>query len=506
MLRQQLPKRFLPCTHSFVAKEFDSLCPRADRANTDVHSKAESIFTAKGLHYLVAKDSLLVEARSIMQLYAIQDEQVRIDATTIQALARAKLASDRLAKRIITLQEAIGLVVKRLDTDDSKYRHELNNQDLFKSELLDLQEIEQGSRAAIRDACWVGWVALQTEEQVAVEEVIERQVAKRIKEDEIHFKSVVRQREARALDDLSSRVQERILQQGARLDNLVAAKNMQLQGSRRHLETSKRVHERRMGLLISDEDRKTEVQQSIINKNFVSTSVAHVRAAKSAKLRDDMWVRHERDRLARMELSRARDAIADKMREKFVMEGIEAVVAKRVSKEVTERNRKVREAEEALMRREREERERELREVERKQTAQSFRKIKSAEQVQQQRDADKRVEQYRQWTIQERERQAIIRLQKEEQNQHKKLTSALLQAHSMVANPQMFDLNGNVRTNRSHSKHQDPGFSLADGSTSYAKLLPNASIDSVVAFHQKRSPTPYSKSKRAFSPDSQYSL
>lgn len=506
MLRQLLPKRFLPCDPSFITKEFDALCDVRLRAQTDTQSRAESILTRSGVHYLVTRGSLLVEARSIMHLYSHLESFIYSNVRLVQSAARSRLASMRLTRRVMLMQEAIGDVMRTIETEDSRYRSQLANTDLYRVETLNLQERESVGRAAIRDACWVEWVALQTEENAAAEEAIERQVAQRIRDDELAFRSIVRQREVNALQDLAARVHERIVLQGAHLDGIVALKNDQMQGVRRQMDATRRVHDRRMGMIVSEEERRSEVQQRIARKNEISKSVAESRSDRAARLRNDTWAKHERDRLARMELQRARASIEDRMREKFVMEGIEAVVAKRVAAEVTERNKRVREAEEAAMRRERAEREREIREMERKQTAQNFRDAKIRERQSRASDSAKAKEQYRMWTVQEKERQAVLRLQKEEAKQSKKMSSALLQAHSMLSNPQLYDIHGNVRTNKSHSRHQDPGFDMADGSTSFARLLPNSTVDAVVSFHQQRSPTPYNRSRRAFSPGSDYSL
>lgn len=285
------------------------------------------------------------------------------------------------------------------------------------------------------------------------------------------------------MDDLSTRVQERLMLQGAHLDGIVVAKNRQLEVAKKRLEAVRNVHQRRINVMAGVHERKIEIRQDLHRKSTASTRVAAEREKKAARLRDEQWARHERDRLARMEMDRARDAVAERMREKFVMEGIEHTIAKRLSDEVTERNKKVREAEEMMMRAERKERERELAAIERRAEEEALRDQQRLEKRRQQEAERKRVLAQRQWTAQERERVAVEKLQAEERKQDKRMTSALINAHSLLSSPQLFDQSGRRSAKGARVQAGSSGMTMSNGQATYGKMLTNDAVDALTSFH-----------------------
>lgn len=334
VLRKLLPRRFIPCSPEFIVSEFKGLIPPSFKQGVAARAAAEAVLNRSHVYYLVSKNSFLIEANAVTALYGELDAFQTRHVSVIQAFARGLGAELKLRRRVTAWQEAMGVSMANIVAASESYRHRLENEHSFKQSILDQQEKEQVERAVIREQCWVEWVALQTDMQITLDDMIQKAVVENLNTEDRKFREVLDHRRATALEDLSTRIQERLMLQGAHLDSIVVAKNRQLEAAKRRLEAVRNVHQRRINVMAGAHERKLEIRQDLQQKSLASTRVAAEREKKAAALREEQWARHERDRLARMEMERARESVAERMREKFVMEGIEQSLAKRLASEV----------------------------------------------------------------------------------------------------------------------------------------------------------------------------
>ena len=100
----------------------------------------------------------------------------------------------------------------------------------------DLFEKEQVARFALRDQCWIEWIALQTDVQQKIEACLQKMVAESIRKEEAAIKEKVTRHHKDALFQLSQRVQQRLLAQGSHLDAVVREKEIKHAAAYRRME------------------------------------------------------------------------------------------------------------------------------------------------------------------------------------------------------------------------------------------------------------------------------
>lgn len=475
-LRQLFPKRYVVCNPSFVIGTFKKLLP-ADKSGLEPLQQAETILSLTRTNYLVTPElKFLIEGRMLVQLDNYYKGHLSSCATVIQAFARLHTTGKLIRARFLSWREAVSELESQRDHVVTKHRAYVENTELHKLQRYELVEQEATHRVVLRDQYWVEWVALQTSAQQEMQSILQKLVARSIRKEESVIKKTAAQTHRRAVHQLTQRIQEHLLSQGSHLDEVIERKEQQHAAAYRRLEREYETHKKLMAKKLEEEESKLEKKQAIAAKQERALKVALQREQHREELRQKIWFRHEKDRVAREQISKTRELITSTLEEQIAFEQIERTMAKRVAEEVAEEQKRLRAEQAAAIKAAKMQREEELIAAAKANERQIVRK-----EIQQQKRIDGEMARRRKLEqelllSQERERRAMERMKKEQEKHQKTLTRSLLKAHEMLQSPILFEHTTDgavqlVKQQRSLSPSAKNTFLLSTGKETHPRLL-----------------------------------
>jgi hypothetical protein len=525
-LRQVLPRRYIPCHASFVVTAYASLLsstekqqyqpflPGGSSASQRDHNTtmliAEAILTNAEVSYLVTPEAtMLIESAMIMKLQTVYQESLDRHASLIQAYARCHNANHLIRARFHAWKEAVNALDSHRATVVAQHKAQVQSAELHKLQRYELSEKEATDRIMIRDQYWVEWVALQTSSQQELQYLLQKMVAQAIRREETSIKKAVSQSQRNAVEQLAFRIQQRLISQGSHLDHVVEQKERAHASAYKRLEREMEAHKRMMAKKLEEEESKLELKQNLAVKQTRVLKVAVAREQQREELRQKIWAKQEKDRIAREQMERVRLAIASNVEEQIAFENIERQVAKRVASEIAAEQKQLRLEQAEIIRQAKKQRE-----VQMISTAKRSEQLIVRQEQQQLRREEAEAVRRRKaerdlLAQQERERRAFERIKREEEHQQKSLTRSLLKAHEMLQSPTVFEHTTAGATQMMKMKSQaasSPGFTLINGKESHPRLL---STDVVAKLMGNASPATPGRSVRRIrdaSPRSNFSL
>lgn len=525
-LRQLLPRRYIPCHAAYMVSAYPSLLTHAQKQQFQSHPSsaqsssgasaydpgssmlvAETILSNANVSYLVTPEStILVESNMLMHLHTVFQRSLDKHASLVQAFARCHGAHLLIRARFHAWREAVTALDSHRAAVVAQHKSQVESAELHKLQRYELGEKEATDRIMIRDQYWVEWVAIQTASQQEQQGLLQRMVAQAIRNEETSIKKAVSQSQRNAVEQLAQRIQQRLLSQGSHLDHVVEQKERAHASAYKRLEREMEAHKRLMAKKQEEEETKLELKQSLASKQTRNLKVALAREQQRDELRQKIWAKQEKDRIAREQMERVRQAIAANVEEQIAFENIERQVAKRVADEIAVEQRQMRIGQAEAIRQAKKVREEQLIAA-----AKRSERLIARQELQQQKreeaEAAKRQKVERDLLAQqERERRAFDRIKKEEDKQHKSLTRSLLKAHEMLQNPAIFEHTASGATQMMKAKSKasaSPGFTLSNGKETHPRLL---SAGVVAQLMGSASPAASLRRVRDASPRSNFSL
>lgn len=513
-LRKLLPKRYVSTTAAYIVKAFSKLVPKDRKSLTDTQL-AESILSVCSAHYLVAKNELLIEGRTLSALWRLRTEAVGQAIVLVQAQLRAALSAAGLNCRIQVWLEAVNRLENEQAAVQSAYRARVLNQEKTRIEQLTVCEEESSARAGIREQCWIEWVALQTTVNQLVEAMMHSAVMRSIRKEQASITKAVTRNHTDIMTEMAARIHQRMVQQGSHLDNVVATKQQAFEASHARLFKKRAALDAKLKQRQFVEESRLEVQQALAAKASRATVVAFNREQKKEALRESIWVRHERDRIAREHMEQTRQAITNQLREQITFDDIQHRMENRVVHEIQADQRRRREELEVML-----EDDRKRKEAIIVNTAKAnYRQQVKRENMERAKESgstmQRRREQQQLLAAQERERRALEHMKQQQERQEKLLTRALLKAHEMMQTPVTYEQAS--RSTSLREKSQDKPYSApfvtSTGKEVWPRMLSPKTMSGLTAFHspvRQASPARAGKSTgsrtRDASPDSVVSI
>jgi hypothetical protein len=238
-----------------------------------------------------------------------------------------------------------------------------------------------------------------------------------------------------------------------------------------------------------EEERRLEIEQDLLSKASRTVAVKEKRANEVVGMKQKNWLRHERERVTRMQMTRVQNYINTQLQEKFILDKIQFDVRKRVTEEVEEHQRKRREELEQELRQARQARGEQLlaaaktneRSIIRKEIAEN-RKAKLSQSRVRTAERDR-------WNSQERERRAHELMRKQEEKYSKILTRSLLKAHELLQSPILFEQSrkgSSVHSSARRDCSVGTGFVMSGGRVTHPKLLTPQTARSIIEFQSSQ--------------------
>ncbi|CUF84730.1 Hypothetical protein, putative [Bodo saltans] len=525
-LRQVLPRRYIPCHASFVVSAYASLLSPTEKQQYQQYLPggnrvtqrddnttmliAEAILTNADVSYLVTPEAtMLIESSMIMKLQRVYQESLDKHASLIQAYARCHNANHLIRARFHAWKEAVNALDSHRATVVAQHKAQVQSAELHKLQRYELSEKEATDRIMVRDQYWVEWVALQTSSQQELQYLLQKMVAQAIRKEENSIKKAVSQSQRNAVEQLAYRIQQRLLSQGSHLDHVVEQKERAHANAYKRLEREMEAHKRLMTKKLEEEETKLELKQNLAVKQTRVLKVAVAREQQREELRQKIWAKQEKDRIAREQMERVRLAIASNVEEQIAFENIERQVARRVATEIETEQKQLRLEQAEVIRQAKKQRESQIISAA-KRSEQLIVRQQQQQQRREEAEAVRRRKAERELlTQQERERRAFERIKREEEHQQKSLTRSLLKAHELLQTPAIFEHTTSGATQMMKMKSMaasSPGFTLINGKESHPRLL---STDVVAKLMGNASPATPGRSVRRVrdaSPTSNFSL
>lgn len=502
LLRRTLKHQYLPVPSAYLLSRFLIALPHrkrvAFRAATAGPKRdrlyAEEICLAADVPHVVGKTHMLIEARGFLRLQEYLGSKLRQAVATTQQFLRHYHSHAVVDRRIDAINAAL-----TKDEDERRAivalrQWQIDHAAQHRTRRLALQEEEFALRRAIADECWVEWVALQTAVQQELEDAMQSVVAKRIEARQAQARQVVKQSQSRAVHALAGRIQDRMLQQGQKLDQIVRQKLVSDSKSRERLQRMKKAHERLISMRVAQEEQKAVLEVQLEDKAYRIDRVVKHREARREEIRDELWQRQERERVVREQIERNRTILAQQAEEELAMEDIGFRMRQRVKDELAERQRNQREQLRQKYESERKAKDTVLQHQAKKQWTASVRRTKAVERSRSV-EADKaKRDRVLLWQAQERERRAAERAKADEAQRQKTLTRNLLKAHTMLYTPTLFEQSarGDMRLSaRSASRRRSKsavsdheGFVMVGSKRTYKSMLPAEVWDGIIRHHE----------------------
>lgn len=526
-LRQLLPRRYIPCHASFVVAAYATLLTPSQKQKFQAHLPggrsasqrddtstmliAESILSNADVSYLVTPEAtMLIESGMIMRLQAVYQESLDRHASLIQAHARCHIANHLIRARFHAWKEAVNALDSHRATVVAQHKAQVESAELHKLQRYELSEKEATERIMIRDQYWVEWVATQTASQQELQLLLQRMVAQAIRREETSIKKAVSQSQRNAVEQLAYRIQQRLLAQGSHLDHVVEQKERAHASAYKRLEREMEAHKRLMTKKQEEEELKLELKQNLAVKQTRVLKVAVAREQQREELRQKIWAKQEKDRIAREQMERVRQAIASNVEEQIAFENIERKVAQRVANEIATEQRQLRLEQAEIIRQAKIQRATQM-----VTAAKRSEQLIARQELNQQRREEAELVRRRKaerelLAQQERERRAFERIKREEENQQKSLTRSLLKAHEMLQSPAVFEhaTSGATHMMKTMSKAatSSPGFVLINGKESHPRLLSTDVVAKLMGNAAPATPGRSIRRNRDASPRSNFSL
>lgn len=485
-LRSLMPKRYLPCLTPFFISQFQQLLTPTQRDSLQPVQQAEAIFALASVPYLPIPDGFLVEGEHLVALVQALRQHRHQAASRIQAFARAKGSQALCVGRQQFWEQTVQHFAKERAAVQDAQRQIAENAELHKMQQADLLEKEQVARIALRDQCWIEWIALQTDVQQKIESCLQRMVAESIRKEESAIKEKVTRHHKDALFQLSQRVQQRLLAQGSHLDAVVREKEMKHAAAYRRMEKQEEIHKKLLNKKLIEEETRIEARQAMAQRQAKSMRIVIEREKQREEMRQRMWEREEKERVARKNMEMVRDAITNQMKEDLLLTSVEHTMVKRVAEEVAVQQAKVRQEQAVAMKLAKEAREAQMLAASKLNERQLVRKEVALEKKKAAEEQRRRRAEYEAWSAQERERKAAERLRREEEEQSKKLTRSLLKAHDLLQAPILFDQQSNGITKLFQGRGDQklsPGFVMSSGNNTHPRMLSTSSIKGLMRSH-----------------------
>ena len=483
-LRKLLPRRYVSTRAAYIVKAFGKLVPK-DKLSLSEAQLAEAILSTCAAHYLVAKDELLIEGRTLTALSQLREQALGRAIVMVQAHLRAALSTIGLNRRIQVWVEAVNRLENEQAAVQQAYRARVLNQEKNRIEQLTLAEEESTARGSIREQCWVEWVALQTTVNQLVEEMMHRAVMRSIRKEQATITKAVTRNHKDIMSDMANRIHQRLLQQGSHLDHVVSAKQQAFEASQARMMKKRAALDAKLKQRQLIEESRLEVQQALAAKASRSTIVAYEREKKKETLREKIWFRHERDRIAREHMEQTRQAITNQLREQITFDDIQHKMESRVVAEVIADQRRRREELDVSLEEERKRKEQQIVNTAKANYRQQVRRENMEKAKSERETAQQRREQQQLLAAQERERRALEHMKQQQERQEKLLTRALLKAHEMMQTPITYEQLSRGTSLRSKSQDQaiSPPFVTSSGKEVWPKMLSPKTLGGLTAYH-----------------------
>jgi hypothetical protein len=511
-LRLQLRHHYLPVLSATLLDQYLSLLPgpkriafrQAEKTKTRDRVYAEEICIAGHVPHVIGSSVVLLSAKSLLNLEKRLESSLRLGVGVVQRFIRQWISSAVVFRRSRSISEALARDDEERNTVITLRQWQIDNAAHHRMRRLGVQEEEFATRRAIADECWISWVALQTEVQSELEDVMQGVVARRVAQRQVAAKAAVKQSQKAAVDALTRRIQERVLQQGAGLDKLVRERLATDSASRARVEKLRRAQDMLLKTKIAREEQRTMMEDNIEQKGRRIDIVLKQREAKREAIRMDLWNRQERERVVREQIDANRALLEQQAQEEIVMDSISYHMRKRTEVELSERQRAQRDALRNEQEAERKKREDMLNAQAKRQWSTAVRRDKALERKRMEEQERLQRDRAALLRAQERERLAAEKAKEEEANRQKMLTRKLLKAHTLLYTPLLFEQSAKGETRlvtalpsgpRSARSKSAPrirmpvgaevdGFTMAGGAKSYSKLLPQNVWDGVIRHHE----------------------
>jgi hypothetical protein len=512
-LRKLLPRRYLSTTAAYIAKAFGRLVSK-DKLSLGETQLAEAILSTCSAHYLVTKSELLIEGRTLTALSRMREDALSRAILLVQAQLRAALSAAGLNRRVQVWMEAVQRLENEQTAVQQAYRARVLNQEKNRIEQLTLCEEESTARGSIREQCWIEWVALQTNVNQLVEEMMHRAVMRSIRKEQATITKAVTRNHSDIMTEMAARIHQRLVQQGSHLDHVVASKQKAFEQSQARLLKKRAALEGKLKQRQLTEESRLEVQQALSAKASRATVVAYNREQKKEALRENFWLRHERDRIAREHMEQTRQAMTNQLREQITFDDIQHKMESRVVAEVQADQRRRREELELMLEEERKRKEAMIVNTAKANYRQQVRREHMERSRANEALSRQRREQQQLLAAQERERRALEHMKQQQERQEKLLTRALLKAHEMMQTPITYEQQsrGTSLREKSQDKPFSPPFVTSTGKEVWPRMLSPKTMTGLTSFHSPARQTSPSRAlssigrTRDASPDSVISI
>jgi hypothetical protein len=470
---------------------------------------AEEVCIAGRVPHVVGSSLLLISPAGLLRLQQAIRTNLQSAVLEVQRFARHHHSSQIVERRVNSIAEALAkddteraaVIAMRQWQIDHAAQHRIRR--------LAVQEEEFATRRAIADGCWIQWVALQTHVQAALEDAMHDVIADRVRRRQEEAKRAQAKSQRTAVAALTQRIQDRVLQQGTGLDQLVRDKVANDAASRVRMERMRAAHEKMMRTKLAREEHKAVLEVQLAEKALRSDRVAKHRESKREQIRQELWHRQERERVVREQIESNRRLLEQHKQEEFIMDDISYEMRRRVESELTERQR----AQRAQVRHEFEEdkarREAQLTQGAKRQWTAAVRREKAQQRSRSEAERQQHHDRVALLQAQERERRAAERAKEQEAEKQKTITRKLLKAHSMLYSPLLFEQSSRGATRlvdsagrpaapatpTSHSARRSrsaaaipadvDGFVMTGGKSTRHRLLPEKVWDGIIRHHER---------------------
>ena len=496
-LRALMPSRFIPVEFSHVSTEFKSLLPssyvKASDPDTDHRLRAEAICVVTQTPHVVGKTALLLQASAIARLHAKQREHLDKAATKVQGCLRGIGAAAAVNRRITRWTSAVARIEEEQEEIEQLHKWRAEHAERHHVQRLMLQEEEHRARVALRDTYWVEWVALETERETQLENLIQCAIAAAISAENTLALRTIEDSHKKAVAEINARVKERLVRQGARLDHVAREQIAKGKGARKELEKLEEAHDRILRMRLAQEEAKIELEAKVRSKGQRYKTVLVDRERRREALRDELWMRQERDRAVRMHMENTREQVAMHMKQNLEMDTIERQLAARLQQEIRDRQRSERDAAKRSLHEARLAKEKKLEQTARTAEQIRIREERAEAERKQKEEEMKRLEGKRLLVMQNREREAAERAREEDLKRQKILTRTLLKAHNMMLDPAIYQqtskgakLLPETSRSRSASRGLAEGFTMSRSKVTYPHLLDDDTWKGIASYHSEK--------------------
>jgi hypothetical protein len=287
------------------------------------------------------------------------------------------------------------------------------------------------------------------------------------------------------MKEMSARIHQQLVKQGRHLDHVVASKQQAFEQSQARMMKKRAALDARLKQRQIVEESRLEVQQALAAKASRATVVEYNREKKKETLRENFWMRHERDRIAREHMEQTRQTITNQLREQITFDDIQYKMQSRVVAELQADQRRQREELELMLEDERKRKEATIVNTAKANYRQQMRREHVESSKANQASMQKRREQQQMLSAQERERRALEHMKKEQDRQDKLLTRALLKAHEMMQTPITYEQRSRGTSLRggSQDKPISPPFVTSTGKEVWPRMLSPTTLAGLTSFH-----------------------